>query len=236
LLKERRKKLCKRIDYKEELGESKDSMDTSGDKLEWMMMGGGGAAGELEEQQQQRNESSKSAELEVITQRQYLFLFLFVFVVACDYFGVVLGICVSELFLRRLEPIGLHPLRTRARRGDDIFGRICTRSVATIPELRRFSSPYAFFVTPKKDERTDKGRTDEFNQNDEHRATDGRTNGRIHSKRRTPSDGRTNGRIHSKRRTPSDGRTNGRIHSKRRTDGWLHLRSFDRLVVCSLTD
>lgn len=42
MLKERRKKLCKRIDYKEELGENKDSMDTSGDKLEWMMMIGGG--------------------------------------------------------------------------------------------------------------------------------------------------------------------------------------------------
>jgi hypothetical protein len=90
-LKQRRKKLCKRIDYKEELGGNKDSMDTSGDKLEWMMMGRGGrgAAGELEEQQQ-RNESSKSAELEGITRRQYLFLFLFlfVFVVAWDYFGV----------------------------------------------------------------------------------------------------------------------------------------------------
>jgi hypothetical protein len=36
-LKERRKKLCKRIDYKKKLGENKDSMDTSGDKLEWMM-------------------------------------------------------------------------------------------------------------------------------------------------------------------------------------------------------
>lgn len=45
MLKQRRKKLCKRIDYKEELGESKDSMDTSGDKLEWMMMGGGGEGG-----------------------------------------------------------------------------------------------------------------------------------------------------------------------------------------------
>ncbi len=52
--------------------------------------GGWGAAGELEDhqQQQQRNESSKSAELEGITRRQYLLLlFLFVFVVAWDYFG-----------------------------------------------------------------------------------------------------------------------------------------------------
>ncbi len=161
------------------------------------------AAGELEEQQQQqqRNESSKSAELEGITRRQYLFLFLFVFVVACDYFGVVLGICVSELFLRRLEPIGLHPLRTRARRGDDIFGRICTRSVATIPELRRFSSPYAFFVTPKKDERTAKGRTDEFNQNDEHRATDGRTDEFIQNDERRATDGRTDEFIQSDEQT-----------------------------------
>ncbi|CAK9251802.1 unnamed protein product [Sphagnum jensenii] len=150
--------------------------------------GGGGkgwAAGELEEeqQQQQRNESSKSAELEGITRRQYLLLLLFVFVVACDYFGVVLGICVYELFLRRLEPSGLHPLRTRARRGDNIFGRLCTRSVATIPEIRRFSSPYAFFVTPKKD-----GRTHDSNQNDERLATNGRTDGRIQSKRRMTSD------------------------------------------------
>jgi len=173
--------------------------------------GEGGGAGELEEQQQ-RNESSKSAELEGITRRQYLLLLFFVFVVAWDYFGVVLGICVYELFLRRLEPSGLRqflppgPLRTRARRGDDIFGLLRTRSVATIPELRRFSSPFAFFVTPKKDERTD-GRTDEFIQNDEQRATDGRTN----SFKTTNSERRTDGRIHSKRRTTTDERTDGFI-------------------------
>lgn len=58
------------------------------------------------------------------------------------------------------------------------------------------------------------------------RKTDGRTDGRLESKRRTTSDERTDGRTNSIKTT----------NDERRTDGWLHLRSFDRLVVCSLTD
>jgi hypothetical protein len=160
--------------------------------------------------------------LEGITRRQYLLLLFFVFVVAWDYFGVVLGICVYELFLRRLEPSGLRqflppgPLRTRARRGDDIFGLLRTRSVATIPELRRFSSPFAFFVTPKKDERTD-GRTNSFKTTNGER----RTGGRIHSKRRTASDGRADEFIQNDERRA----TNGRMAS------FAEFRPFGRLFV-----
>jgi hypothetical protein len=188
--------------------------------------GGRGAAGELEEQQQQqRNESSKSAELEGITRRQYLFLFLFVFVVAWDYFGV--GICVYELFLRRLEPSGLHqflplgPLRTRARRGRRDFRAPLHTFGGDDNGASSILVAFCFFRYTKEsrtNERTDgrihskrrttsEERTDEFNQNDERRAKNGRTN----SIRTTNDERRTDGRIHSKRRTTSDERTDGFI-------------------------
>jgi len=173
--------------------------------------GEGGGAGELEEQQQ-RNESSKSAELEGITRRQYLLLLFFVFVVAWDYFGVVLGICVYELFLRRLEPSGFASFYLPARSARE-------HVVATT-----FSGSFAHVRWRRSRSFVDSHRLLLFSLHQ--RKTNGRTDGRTNSFKTTNSERRTDGRIHSKRRTASDGRTDEFIQNDERRPTNGRMASF----------